>query len=329
MQKGTTRIWFYDNMKAILMFFVVFGHVIERWGNIAFLYKFIYLFHMPLFAFCSGYLAKNNPKKVLTDMVYPYVTFQILYYAFDKWVLGEETAISFSRPNWIMWYMLAIIAWSLLLPLIEVGMTSKKGMIITVGISIALGIVVGFDEKVGYFLSTSRIFYFLPFFVVGFCIKKALKPEVFLNAMSKWYVKCSSGVLTTAILVWFYFLHDKVAVYWLYGSYSYAEGGYHFTTRVLIYLCTFVISIFAISIIPRKETAISYVGQRCIQVYLLHGFIIKLMVKYKVPNVENLKSGVLITLAAAISFVIVFILSSKIVERVFGTLFSLSVAKQK
>ena len=323
MGKTTTRIWFFDNMKAILIFFVVWGHVLQS-NRIPFLYQFIYLFHMPLFAFCSGYLAKYNPKKILTDMIYPYMTFQMLYVVFDRVYLGKDTAIGFTRPVWIMWYMLALIAWHLLLPLIEVSIKSNRGIVITICTVLAIGVAAGFDRKIGYFLSVSRIFYFLPFFVIGFCIKNAMSAEKFLNVTSKWYVKCVSGVLTLGILIGLYFFHDKIDAKWLYGAYSYSENkeGYFYTTRMAIYLCTFIISIFVISIMPRGKIFFSYVGQRCIQVYLLHAFVIRIIEKSKILIGLADRKLIFFLASVLISTIIVFIFSLDIWGKMLKPLFS-------
>jgi Fucose 4-O-acetylase and related acetyltransferases len=321
MGKTTTRIWFFDNMKAILIFFVVLGHVIGP-DRIPFLFQFIYLFHMPLFAFCSGYLAKYNPEKILTDMVYPYVVFQALFLAYDVFYVGGEEVMSFAIPAWIMWYMFAMIVWSLLLPLIKVGMASKRGMIITICVTLLMGIMAGFDKRIGYVLSASRILYFLPFFVIGFCIKSAMTADDFLKAMSKWYIKCITGFLSLGILVWLYFFQNKVNKRWLYGSYSYASEGYSFTIRMLIYLCTFIISIFVISIIPRRQMFFSYIGKVCIQIYLLHAFVIKILEKNMVLNRITGNAPLLILVSVVISIIIVFVFSLSIWGKMLKPLFS-------
>jgi len=61
------RIYLFDNMKALLILFVVFGHALEallKDYHAEFLYLLIYSFHMPLFAFCSGFFAKYDPPKI-------------------------------------------------------------------------------------------------------------------------------------------------------------------------------------------------------------------------------------------------------------------------
>lgn len=73
----------FDNIKAILIFCVVLGHVISnfgRTGSAAVTYDIIFSFHMPAFLFVSGYFAKYNPKKIFASLFPLYVIFQILQY---------------------------------------------------------------------------------------------------------------------------------------------------------------------------------------------------------------------------------------------------------
>ena len=59
MRKITERDYLWDNIKAVLIFFVVAGHVLEmsklHTGLAVFADNFIYSFHMPAFVFVSGY----------------------------------------------------------------------------------------------------------------------------------------------------------------------------------------------------------------------------------------------------------------------------------
>ena len=78
------RVYYFDNLKAALIFLVVIGHVFElvtsRLIDIA--YMFVYIFHMPLFIFVSGYFAKYSPKKLLFSLIPLYFFFQLLYIVF-------------------------------------------------------------------------------------------------------------------------------------------------------------------------------------------------------------------------------------------------------
>ncbi|MCD8133214.1 MAG: acyltransferase family protein [Clostridiales bacterium] len=62
----------FDNIKAVLIFLVVLGHVFRNLGangDEYLVYKIIYSFHMPAFLFVSGYFMKYDPKSFFAKMV--------------------------------------------------------------------------------------------------------------------------------------------------------------------------------------------------------------------------------------------------------------------
>ena len=69
------RDYFFDNLKAVLIFLVVLGHFllpIHGKSVLVIIKRLIYVFHMPLFVFVSGYFSKKiykdgqyNFKKIL------------------------------------------------------------------------------------------------------------------------------------------------------------------------------------------------------------------------------------------------------------------------
>ena len=74
------RMWKLDNIKAILIFLVVLGHLFElrNQGFINFLVILIYFFHMPAFVFCSGYFSKPRNKKAIVKFLLLYLVIQTL-----------------------------------------------------------------------------------------------------------------------------------------------------------------------------------------------------------------------------------------------------------
>lgn len=79
----------FDNLKGILIFLVVFGHLLELVGGpvSAWLYRLIYSFHMPAFVFCSGWFARFDAERFFRRLLYPYLVYQTLYLLFDRLVL--------------------------------------------------------------------------------------------------------------------------------------------------------------------------------------------------------------------------------------------------
>ncbi|MCD8365289.1 MAG: acyltransferase family protein, partial [Clostridiales bacterium] len=75
------RDFHFDNIKAVLIFLVVLGHVFRNLGangDEYLVYKIIYSFHMPAFLFISGYFMKYNPKKFFAGLVPLYLLFQTI-----------------------------------------------------------------------------------------------------------------------------------------------------------------------------------------------------------------------------------------------------------
>ena len=80
------RDTFWDALKWILMFFVIYGHLLPRFYeesriNMA-LFNLIYMFHMPLFIFISGRFSHNHNKEKFKSgiirLLETYVVFQII-----------------------------------------------------------------------------------------------------------------------------------------------------------------------------------------------------------------------------------------------------------
>lgn len=84
--KPSIHIYWIDALKAIGLFFVVFGHnngIGDR------LYEYIYSFHIPLFFFISGYLVKPESlshdfssicRRYFNSLILPYCTFGAITY---------------------------------------------------------------------------------------------------------------------------------------------------------------------------------------------------------------------------------------------------------
>src|SRR5690606_18416852 len=94
---------FFDNAKLLLIILVVMGHMIEPLAGgqtLKPLYMLIYSFHMPLFILISGYFSKNYTsesyaRKVITNLVLPYVIFETLYSLLD-FVLSNGAPLTFT-----------------------------------------------------------------------------------------------------------------------------------------------------------------------------------------------------------------------------------------
>ena len=304
------RVYYFDNLKAALIFLVVIGHVFELVTSslIDIAYIFIYIFHMPLFIFVSGYFAKYNPKKLLFGLIPLYFLFQLLYIVFARYALGHTwLIIQFTTPHWIMWYLFALIVWICFVPMLEAF--EKKKAFLAILFAFVIGILAGFEVTLGYYMSLARIFYFLPFFVMGFYAQRL---KDFPRKISRWYIRVIFGALTAGVAYLVLKYHSIIDVRWLWAAFSYeslAATGYSYVVRLAKYGCAVIVSVFLMSMIPKGRWFFSYIGKNTLPVFLIHGFVLMLMrdmeVMYFIPG-----GFVTLGFVVAVSVVIVLVLSS-------------------
>ena len=100
------RDYFFDNARAILIFLVVLGHLLQPYTSedkfLQALYLLIYSFHMPTFLFISGYFAKNLDKpnyleKIAKKLLLPYVIF-FAFFSLYYYFTGFEMHIIITIP---------------------------------------------------------------------------------------------------------------------------------------------------------------------------------------------------------------------------------------
>ena len=301
----------------VLICLVVSGHLLEcTSGDIAhYLYISTYLFHMPLFVFCTGYFSRFSARRILTSLVWPYLVFQLLYLLFTRFVLESEIEFRFTTPYWILWYLLSTAIWHSLIPLLE-SCTRINPIIVSL-ILFAIGLAVGFDDNVGYFMSLSRTFVFFPFFALGrFAVENKSAFREFTDSRRVGIIFVLASV---CVLVIAYFIHGGVDQKWLYGSYSYSAGGYSVLIRAAVYAAGFVICVGFFCVMPNRRFWFTYIGGNSLTIYLLHGFIVKLA-----PRLTGLVESSIIRnlLLASVGVAIVFVLSLPSVKRILAPLFT-------
>ena len=119
-KKIPEREYFVDNLRFILIFLAVLGHLLTITSPFAgskFLYKIIYSFHMPAFVFIFGYYAKFNIKRIVFHRIVPYIRFQTFVFTVYRIVLGLETNLQSTTPYWSLWFLLICAIFQFLLPL--------------------------------------------------------------------------------------------------------------------------------------------------------------------------------------------------------------------
>lgn len=307
----------YDNLKVLLMFFVVFGHFIEeiRFQDEAVesVYNFIYLFHMPLFAFCSGAFAKEGWKRALKKLVLPYVVFQILYGAFDIFILKSGRPFSITNCYYVLWYLLALAAWSVSIPLFRTENRKKRIGIFV--LSVLAGLLAGYIDWIGKELSLSRILVFYPFFILGHYLNHPRDKISEWNASCSSKIKSAAGILSllaiTGALVSMFYLRSSINTWALFEYTSYRIQGYHLPYRMLHYAAAFVLGASFLFLVPKKKNYFPETAKNMLHIYLLHVLVVKLFAMYGLDNLFPGTAGRLLW-AGVMSIAVMYVFSRNV-----------------
>lgn len=167
---------YFDTIKFILIFLVVFGHILEtKMGHSLIcneLHAFIYLFHMPLFIFISGYFSHRNDKKKfwqsesrLLETLVVFHVGSLVYKLAVNQSLGLNDLVI---PGFGSWYLLSLICWKAILQILPEKWLKPLPLMMA---SIAISLLGGF-VPIGGALSVQRTLSLFPFFVIGHIVRE-------------------------------------------------------------------------------------------------------------------------------------------------------------
>lgn len=282
---------YFDNLKGFLIICVILGNSLEYIApsTIDFHYfiLFLYLFHMPMFAFISGYCCKKSKRTThekVIDTIKIYLFAQIFYYLFNKFILHKTIKFELLKPSWTLWYLLALAFWYIISDYIN---DYKKAFFM----SIILSLILGFDKTIGTYASSSRIFFFLPFFIAGLEFNK----DKFLKAFRKYTLPFL--LLLSVILGIVYLIVDftDVELLFEYTDYTFyvPSATFPFFIRVFHYIGAFIIGIFMLLIFPSKKLFLSWIGKNSLILYVSHAAIIQALTIRPILKYNNWLQGII------------------------------------
>jgi len=307
-----------DTIRFLLMFLVIVGHAMELFGGgwVSLLYTIIYSFHMPAFLFLTGKFAKFDRKKILKHFCIPYFVFQTLYLCFSaKVVTGTEIELQYTTPYWILWYLLVVIFYYLLIPALPDKGTAYAVIAIFAAFLVAL--LAGYEISIGYYLSLSRFLVYLPFFLWGY-YADSLPGKTRLS-----HGKCKLAVIFLSIVVIllgeYYILRSSIPVRLLYGSNSYSACGSTVIARLVVMIVAAGWIVFLNSVLPNRRIAVvSVLGRNTMSVFLLHGFVIKLAMKYTLFRFTQAQN---LLLACVLAIILIAAFGNQTFGKMYKTLF--------
>ena len=306
------RIDFIDNLKGLLIFFVVLGHVLlpiadNGGGPLAsvLLYQSIYLFHMPLFIFVSGFLAKRvyTPEKGLRiektlSLFLLALLFQACVITLDdgpQFVLEKLAHMKFGTAPW---YLFSLATWYLLTPALY-RVRAVPGIVI----AFAIGLLAGYIPEVGKTFSLMRTLMFLPFFVLGYYCSRNLLQKI-ISSKALFAIAAAAAVFLVA--------------YWMTGGsfiakaypLAYASKPYPnekliwIARHALIYGIGVLLSLGLMALCPKKRVGLlAYLGTATLQIYVFHRLVrscMEIVGMYDLPIVSDPLLGPLFLVVVAV-----------------------------
>jgi fucose 4-O-acetylase-like acetyltransferase len=275
---STKRDAFFDNAKYLAIVFVAVAHSWEpvMAGSRATkaLYLVVYAFHMPAFIIISGYFSRSftarphQIRRLLTGVVVPYIVFECAYSLFKRYADDSpDHPISLLDPWFLTWFLIALFIWRLTTPLWR----SLRHPLL---IALVVAALATTATNIGEDLNLQRVLQFLPYFVLGLC----LKPEHF-QLVRRHEVRVLAVPLFAGALVAAYVLAPRLRSGWLYHNTGARQLDAYWWAGPVMTLVLFCVSCLLtagfLAWVPRRETWFTVLGAGTLCGYLLHGFLIK------------------------------------------------------
>ncbi|WP_430536555.1 acyltransferase family protein [Listeria rocourtiae] len=274
----------YSNIKGLLIFLVVLGHLllIVR-GGMEPLILLIYSFHMPAFIFLNGFFAKNVNWKKILNLLLLYIIFQS-FYAIITYLThyGEIFLFRFTTPIFHLWYLVSLSCFYVVAILLrKIGehrvwslFIVTSILIISVGIRWwSTGFLAEHPTISSQFLSIQRTFVFFPFFLLGFYFDKAMmkKCSMVLGAF-KFKTLFSSILIFTILYVLFSNpIRFENAFYGFLPSQTFASSISQFLKIELQqYLIALLLITILVMVIDNRESALTKWGDNSLIIFLFH-----------------------------------------------------------
>ncbi|MBR3125656.1 MAG: acyltransferase family protein [Mogibacterium sp.] len=290
------RIYRYDNVKALLIFLVVLGHMTTDYVSDSHLVRWttlwIYSFHMPAFIFLSGLVHKQyitderaapgikGETRLRMDKVLGFFLCGYslkIFLQLTRTLMGQNPLWHWIEEPGIPWYLFVMAEYELLFYLMRRIDAKVKPWVMISG-AFALSAVIGYFPAIGDAFCLSRMINFLPIYMIGYYLdmkkfngfldgKPWLKIVGLAGIIASMAVCCMGNWGMYSWRKWFTgrrsyeFLQD-------FFSYAYSNGWW---IRLAVWAVAIAITLCVIAVIPDKDLGFATtVGSRTLNVYFWH-----------------------------------------------------------
>ncbi|KYG89145.1 hypothetical protein A0U40_14070 [[Bacillus] sp. KCTC 13219] len=315
-----------SNIKGVLIFLVVFGHVMELYKReFNELFVFLYSFHMPLFIVISGYFAKKANVKKVVNFLFMYLIFQtifnVVYYLIGKYQVLE---FHYDTPIFHLWYVVSMIFWYIAavgISKLKLSNIGKVSILLTItslsfisrwyANDIELLIREFYPNFTTYTLSYQRTITFAPFFMLGFFLNTNQMKRISSGLNTKFL----PYLLLITTFLGFYFANRYPVVEMIYrGSFGInkfleTKDLFIYTIHVTLHYGSAIwISILLLNFIDDKERIFTKWGDNSLTIFLFHPIFVFILWKFEFFLDWNIATKLMLFLC--ITICITFILGS-------------------
>lgn len=287
------RDYLFDNIKALLIFLVVVGHITNLGyyhnDKLKTIYVFIYFFHMPAFIFISGYFSKNVDKcreTAVRNFLIPYILMVLFYYVQIKmFPLPTQTNYMlriFSPPTGC-WYLFTMFIWKLFLK-------DLSKVRFCIPLLYAFGLLAGYSEEFGSKMNLGRLSVYTVFFMLGY----------FMNEKHVYYIRRVPKVVSVALIYVlyriskYYVMVENIPIKLVMNKKDYRDNVLmdDLKFRFVYYIVATVSILVLINLFTKRKTILSKIGRNTYTVYFFHLVVVRIIdLNFKdfVPFKENTK----------------------------------------
>lgn len=319
------RDLYFDNLKGLLIILVVLCHflgccLLRGDYLLRSFVLFIYLFHMPLFIFVSGYFSKNVDKSRDTAF---YSLFLVFVFAQIFWIVFKYLTNSsvyyiehYLDPGYALWYIVSLFFWRFFLKdLIKLRHTLLISFLISPLIMFLSGseMTLAINKTIGFL-----VFFLLGYYASAETVKKIRRLPKYMALLLLALIFAGVAVLLKENLITYSF--TKAILMHTMPMAGFANVwtglGAYYGAILLAVLCGGLI----LAAVPQKRTFLSSLGKDTLPLYLTHTYFLILcsMLLEKIALPHGLECA--ITLAICLAVIIIF--STDLYRRLFHNVYN-------
>lgn len=273
-----------DNAKALLITLVILAHSLgllaAQHGSAATVNRIIYVFHMPAFIFVTGYLSKPDAftrkgLRSVASLAFVYLVFNALNYSWSSVFEGKTIDLVevVTTPTYALWFLLSLVWWRLLLPLFAFG-KGREAALASIAVAVTVAVGSGYVISDGSWMSISRVFVFLPFFVTGYRARQQK-----WSIPKTWWSRCLAAIAFGGLLFAQYSRHILRGTETLMHRKSFLQLGEMTAQagvgKLTILALSAVMVVAFLQLVPRRSLVITSLGATTLSVYVWHAFTLR------------------------------------------------------